>query len=37
MVAILANDGVGATVGGPIGASLGLGFPEYEAKRYKLL
>jgi hypothetical protein len=35
LVAALAGVGVGGTVGGLAGALLGLGIPEYEAKRYQ--
>ncbi len=35
IVAALAGAGVGGTVGGLTGAMIGLGMPEYEAKRYE--
>src|SRR5580693_8595212 len=35
IVAILAGVGVGGTVGSIVGALVGLGMPEYEAKRYE--
>jgi hypothetical protein len=35
VVATLAGIGVGGTLGGLTGALLGLGVPEYEAKRYR--
>jgi hypothetical protein len=35
IVATLAGIGVGGTVGGFAGAMIGLGIPEYEAKRYE--
>jgi hypothetical protein len=35
IVAALAGVGVGGTVGGVTGALIGLGIPEYEAKRYE--
>jgi hypothetical protein len=34
-VAALAGVGVGGTIGGITGALIGLGIPEYEAKRYE--
>jgi len=34
-MAALAGAGVGAAVGGITGASVGMGIPEYEAKRYE--
>jgi uncharacterized membrane protein len=34
-MATLAGVGVGAAVGGIAGALIGLGIPEYEAKRYE--
>jgi uncharacterized membrane protein len=34
-MATLAGMGVGGTVGGLAGALVGLGIPEYEAKRYE--
>src|SRR5437773_8597279 len=34
IMAALAGAGVGGTVGGIAGALIGLGLPEYEAKRY---
>lgn len=34
-MAALAGVGVGGTVGGITGALIGLGIPEYEAKRYE--
>jgi hypothetical protein len=34
-VAALAGAGVGGTVGGLTGALVGMGIPEYEAKRYE--
>lgn len=34
-IAAAAGAGVGATVGGLTGALIGLGIPEYEAKRYE--
>jgi hypothetical protein len=34
-MAALAGIGVGGTVGGFTGALIGLGIPEYEAKRYE--
>jgi uncharacterized membrane protein len=34
-MATLAGVGVGAAVGGVAGALIGLGIPEYEAKRYE--
>jgi hypothetical protein len=34
-MAALAGAGVGGTVGGITGALIGLGIPEYEAKRYE--
>jgi len=35
IMATLAGAGVGATLGGLTGALIGLGIPEYEAKRYE--
>jgi Protein of unknown function (DUF3341) len=35
IMAVLAGVGVGGTVGGITGALIGLGIPEYEAKRYE--
>ena len=35
IVAALAGAGIGGTVGGISGALIGLGIPEYEAKRYE--
>jgi hypothetical protein len=35
IVAALAGAGVGGAVGGLAGALIGMGFPEYEAKRYE--
>jgi hypothetical protein len=35
IVALLSGVGVGATVGGIAGALIGMGIPEYEAKRYE--
>jgi len=35
IMATLAGMGVGGTVGGVTGALVGLGIPEYEAKRYE--
>lgn len=35
LVAALAGVGAGAALGGVTGALIGLGFPEYEAKRYE--
>ena len=35
IVAALAAVGAGATVGGIVGALVGMGIPEYEAKRYE--
>jgi hypothetical protein len=35
IVAALAGAGIGGTVGGITGALIGLGIPEYEAKRYE--
>jgi hypothetical protein len=35
MMAALAGAGVGGTVGGITGALIGMGIPEYEAKRYE--
>ncbi len=35
IMAALAGAGVGGTVGGIAGALVGLGIPEYEAKRYE--
>jgi len=35
IMATLAGIGAGGTVGGMIGALVGLGIPEYEAKRYE--
>lgn len=35
IMALLGGVGVGATVGGIAGALVGLGIPEYEAKRYE--
>lgn len=35
LVSALAGAGAGAAIGGAIGAITGLGFPEYEARRYK--
>ncbi len=35
IMALLAGIGVGGAVGGLTGALVGLGFPEYEAKRYE--
>jgi hypothetical protein len=35
IMAILAGVGVGGTVGSIVGALVGLGMPEYEAKRYE--
>jgi hypothetical protein len=35
LMAALAGAGVGGTVGGVTGALIGLGIPEYEAKRYE--
>ena len=35
LVALLSGVGVGAAVGGIAGALIGLGIPEYEAKRYE--
>lgn len=35
IVAALAGAGIGGTVGGLTGALVGLGIPEYEAKRYE--
>jgi uncharacterized membrane protein len=35
IMATLAGMGVGAAVGGLTGALIGLGIPEYEAKRYE--
>ena len=35
IMAALAGAGVGGTVGGVTGALIGLGIPEYEAKRYE--
>ena len=34
-MAALAGMGVGGTVGGVTGALIGMGIPEYEAKRYE--
>ena len=34
-MAALAGAGVGGMVGGVTGALVGMGFPEYEAKRYE--
>lgn len=34
-MATLAGAGVGGTVGGIAGALIGMGIPEYEAKRYE--
>jgi hypothetical protein len=34
-MAALAGAGVGAAVGGLTGALVGMGIPEYEAKRYE--
>ena len=34
-MAALAGAGVGGTVGGLAGALIGMGIPEYEAKRYE--
>ena len=34
-MAALAGLGVGGAVGGLLGASVGMGIPEYEAKRYE--
>jgi uncharacterized membrane protein len=34
-MAALAGTGVGAAVGGLTGALVGMGIPEYEAKRYE--
>jgi hypothetical protein len=34
-MAALAGAGVGGTVGGVAGALVGMGIPEYEAKRYE--
>jgi ABC-type branched-subunit amino acid transport system substrate-binding protein len=34
-MAALAGAGVGGTVGGVAGALIGMGIPEYEAKRYE--
>jgi hypothetical protein len=35
IMAALAGAGVGGTVGGVTGALIGMGIPEYEAKRYE--
>jgi hypothetical protein len=35
IIAALAGAGVGGTVGGITGALIGMGIPEYEAKRYE--
>ena len=35
IVALLSGVGVGATIGGIAGALVGMGIPEYEAKRYE--
>ena len=35
IIALLSGVGVGATVGGIAGALVGMGIPEYEAKRYE--
>jgi hypothetical protein len=35
LVALFSGVGVGAAVGGIAGALIGLGIPEYEAKRYE--
>src|SRR3954468_6254567 len=35
IVAALAGAGVGGTIGGITGALIGMGIPEYEAKRYE--
>jgi hypothetical protein len=35
IVAMLAGAGVGGVVGGIAGALIGMGIPEYEAKRYE--
>jgi hypothetical protein len=35
IMGMLAGVGIGGTVGGLTGALIGLGFPEYEAKRYE--
>lgn len=35
LLAALAGAGIGGTVGGVTGALIGLGIPEYEAKRYE--
>jgi len=35
IMAALAGAGVGGTVGGITGALIGMGIPEYEAKRYE--
>ncbi len=35
LVAAVAGAGIGGTVGGVTGALIGMGFPEYEAKRYE--
>lgn len=37
IVAAIAGAGIGGTVGGVAGALVGLGIPEYEAKRYESL
>jgi hypothetical protein len=34
-MAALAGSGVGGTAGGLVGALIGMGIPEYEAKRYE--
>ena len=34
-MAALAGAGVGGTAGGLVGALIGMGIPEYEAKRYE--
>jgi outer membrane lipoprotein SlyB len=34
-MAVLAGAGVGAAAGGVAGALIGMGIPEYEAKRYE--
>jgi hypothetical protein len=34
-MAALAGAAVGGTTGGVVGALIGMGFPEYEAKRYE--
>jgi len=37
IVAAIAGAGIGGTIGGVAGALIGLGIPEYEAKRYEAL